>query len=200
MTSDWKSVEKLALKVAWKFLRGLQARGVSIDLNDLMSDAGLTFVKAQNAFDPQRGVKFSTYFVAALNTNFARLCGRLAYNARWEISIDAERGSEGGVSLLDMLPSTMTTAEDAREAQERAEKNLNALSPLSRAVVLSLFDPGPQMTAEAHRLRSFSKLASQSGFTGHSHDLSLTSICRAIGLTTTHRKSVLGEIKNAAEK
>ncbi len=48
---------RLAISVAWKF------RGYGASMNDLIQEAGLGLMKAADRFDPDRGVRFSTYSV-----------------------------------------------------------------------------------------------------------------------------------------
>ncbi len=48
---------RLAISVAWKF------KGYGAPINDLIQEAGLGLMKAADRFDPDRGVRFSTYAV-----------------------------------------------------------------------------------------------------------------------------------------
>lgn len=48
---------RLAISIAWKF------RGYGASMNDLIQEAGLGLMKAAERFDPDRGVRFSTYAV-----------------------------------------------------------------------------------------------------------------------------------------
>lgn len=48
---------RLAISIAWKF------RGYGASMNDLIQEAGLGLMKAADRFDPDRGVRFSTYAV-----------------------------------------------------------------------------------------------------------------------------------------
>jgi len=48
---------RLAISIAWKF------KGYGASINDLIQEAGLGLMKAADRFDPDRGVRFSTYAV-----------------------------------------------------------------------------------------------------------------------------------------
>ncbi|WP_127561781.1 RNA polymerase factor sigma-32 [Nioella ostreopsis] len=48
---------RLAISIAWKF------KGYGASVNDLIQEAGLGLMKAADRFDPDRGVRFSTYAV-----------------------------------------------------------------------------------------------------------------------------------------
>ncbi|PIV75470.1 MAG: RNA polymerase factor sigma-32 [Rhodobacteraceae bacterium CG17_big_fil_post_rev_8_21_14_2_50_65_11] len=48
---------RLAISIAWKF------KGYGASMNDLIQEAGLGLMKAADRFDPDRGVRFSTYAV-----------------------------------------------------------------------------------------------------------------------------------------
>jgi len=66
MTSeDYKTYEKIIYSRAWYF----QSQNPSVDVEELISEGNLSYAMAQEKFNHEAGVKFSTYLQTCVDTN-----------------------------------------------------------------------------------------------------------------------------------
>lgn len=91
---SYESVQRLLYKMAIKSFARVQALGLGMTFDDVLQEMNLSYVLARRAWDPERGVRFTTYVTTAARQNFNN---RIAKMAR-------ERVEMGMVNMTDMRP------------------------------------------------------------------------------------------------
>lgn len=167
----FKNYEPLMRKLAFKFAQRLEgARVMGVDVDDVMGHLSLTFVNAARSYKPESGFAFSTYLTTACVQNFNHLAARLIkeqYGVERETdpenrttttrglgycSIEVMHSDDEGVlNLYDMTEDeTYAGPEDALQAKQvvRDLMSDDELSPHARIYLMSVINPGMELTAD----------------------------------------------------
>lgn len=88
-----------------------QGAGLSLDYDDMFQEASLAFVVAANGFDPDTGLKFSTYFTKVAFSEFRKSIGlmsgvkNLNPGQRTEIAARNEENARRAAAAQEPLPN-----------------------------------------------------------------------------------------------
>ncbi|OAB55678.1 hypothetical protein AY600_02040 [Phormidium willei BDU 130791] len=197
MTYQWCDYERLVKKEARKAYTRLRASGCNVELDDLVQEGAITFIKACEKYCAQASdAKFSTYLARALQNNLRRW-GK--YETRKVArSMDDEIGESGG-TLHDLIGTDETRPDSLVEQSRIAAARLKALSPLARRCVEMLDSPPPALIEEYRRVVQFERYAEEMGFAVKTSRLNLPFIYRALGLPTKTAWRVSAEIQSFAK-
>lgn len=83
---SYASVELLLKKLAHKCFKRVQAMGLGMDLDDVMQEMNLSYVRALRTWNPEGGALFNTYLTTACLNNFNDRV-RKPINARRELGL-----------------------------------------------------------------------------------------------------------------
>ena len=112
---------RLAISMAGKFKR------YGASMNDLIQEAGLGLMKAADKFDPDRGVRFSTYAVWWIKASIQDHVMR-----NWSMVRTGSTSSQK--SLFFNMRRVQARLE--REAQAAAQRKTRGVTPLKQALML----------------------------------------------------------------
>lgn len=130
--------------VARKGYGRLQAIGASEGYEDLVQELSITFIKAYEQFEPERG-EFSTYFVRSAYNRMNKIAAefeleRCEAGVRSFEEIDALTDCEDA-SFLDVIASNVLTPEQVAINRSMLERLDKILSPLAREIALWIVVP-----------------------------------------------------------
>lgn len=199
-TADLKDYERLLASLSHKALRRATARGCSIEFDDLFQEAKITFVHAKDKFDPEQGVKFSTYLWQAVRNNLLRLTQRAAETDRNSRSLDERLGEDDAGTLHDILPAQQETVEDRMERLERSSAMFQRLSYNARRVIVILDAPPPELVRELRRAEAFRRHCRAHKYAASQRVLDVGFVCAALGLDSGETRRVKREFKDIMEE
>ena len=127
--------EKLLRKLAGDCTRQAAYRGLTFYREDLFQEFSIVFVRASRAYDPDQGVKFSTYLAAACRSEFARMAQNAKKDATAHTATPAK--DESGFELMELVPDTTYLAQDATLA---ARQNINMIRDQLKKNERSIFE------------------------------------------------------------
>lgn len=147
---EWASIEKLVYKIAHKVYSRVLAAKLShrISVEDLIQEGAVTWMQSCEKFDPQYGVKFSTYLHRAVLTNLNRYVdnnGNIRHGVKVSMSsinqpVSNEEGSTK--TLEDILDvGAMYEPDTLLEISEDVESMLSVLSPKARIIYTLILSP-----------------------------------------------------------
>jgi len=147
---EWKSIDRLIYKIAHKVFTRVVAAQLAhrISVEDLIQEGAVAWVRACEKFDPQYGVKFSTYLHRAVLTNLNRYVdnnGNIKHGVQASMSsINQPVGSEEGSTktleeVLDV--GAMYEPETLIEMAEELEVKLEVLSPKAKMIYRLILAP-----------------------------------------------------------
>ncbi len=148
-STDIRDHEGLVRNMARKALGRLIENRVVVDFEDVYQDMCVSFVKAAQTYDPDRGITFSAYMGRAAYNNFNRTAERMINDARiCPITVEAIEdlatiqggdNTELSQSALEVLSQdTIESAEESYARKETMRETLALLSPTTRSVIAEL--------------------------------------------------------------
>ena len=170
-----------------------------MDFADLYQEACVTFCKAKDKYEPNKGVKFSTYLARAVELNFWALYKKEARRVdTWAKSMEETIGEDDG-TLHDVLPNDDEPIDDAVAGKEIKERQLNKLSPLTKTVIDLLEEPPEWLVAELSKVNYHVQVAKQNGIPNIENKISLAFLFKVLGITSAERAEIYREIKAIAD-
>lgn len=119
--NDMKKLKKISKSIFLKFNEPL----TEADYDDFYSLANLTLWQAYNSFDPDNGVCFDGFLHTCLQKKFkSELTNRYRYKRilnQLATSLDAVNKDEDKGCLMEFIPSSFDTFEEAIKKQEREQ-------------------------------------------------------------------------------
>lgn len=196
---QYKAVAGIMKSLANQHFTRLRSMGASLEFEDLMGEAHIAYCKALEGFDPERGIKFSTYLYTAVSNRLVRFEGNVRDQLRNEQSADVEIGDEGGTTLLDMIASEGQSALDGMVTRQEVQMRLSGLSVNALQVLMLLEDTPPAVMRELKRQQAFSATCKREGFAAPAITLNVKFICDLLGLSDSTRRKVRQEINALLE-
>lgn len=147
---EWPSIEKMVCGIAHKVYSRVMAAKLShrISVEDLIQEGAVTWMQSCEKFDPQYGVKFTTYLHRAVLTNLNRYVhnnGNIKHGVSAMMdSINQPMGSEEGSTktLEEVLDMGVVYEPDVLlEMQEDVESRMESLSPKARIIYRLMLAP-----------------------------------------------------------
>jgi len=162
---QWDSIEKLAYKFAHMVHgRVIAARlGHRVQFEDLSQDAALTWMKACDSFDPEYGVKFTTFLSRAIITNLNRLVDKNDYYQHgvtaFVSSIDQPAGHDDDGLLQEILDGNTVYQPDIMlEMQDAVSEKLDTLSGAAKIIYELILVPPDWLVEEFTATREQAKI------------------------------------------
>jgi len=153
--TSYKGVERLLFQMANKgFMRLQAAKILGADIDDVMGEMQVAYVKAANGFKQDSGGRFTTYCVRVCWNEFNKYAERLTreHAAIGYIStedIAAASGDEdAGIDMLDCLAGDMEmqdSPEDMVERRQTLNRASKSLSKESKEVLYHLLQPNAKL-------------------------------------------------------
>ncbi|MCK5643212.1 MAG: hypothetical protein KAJ19_20555 [Gammaproteobacteria bacterium] len=146
----WPSIEKMVCGIAHKVHgRVMAARlGHRVSVEDLIQEGAMTWMQSCEKFDPQYGVKFTTYLHRAVLTNLNRYVhnnGNIKHGVTAKMdSISQPISSEEGSTktLEEVLDVGIVYGPDVLlEMQEDVDARMESLSPKARIIYRLMLAP-----------------------------------------------------------
>lgn len=191
----YEDYQRLLASLCWRSKRA----GSALDIEDMMQEVAITFVRAREKFDPARGVAFSTYLWRAAQNDLGRLAQDARLHTTHTVSIDGAADSD--TALHDILCDLDQEAvEDRLQRRERAAQNVAALSDDARLIVRLLERPPPALLREVDRARAFSCICRKRGYASPVVKLGVTFIGQSLGFDDMRARRVARELRRVAER
>jgi RNA polymerase sigma factor (sigma-70 family) len=169
---SYASVEAQLHRLAMKCYARVQAMGLGMDFDDVLQEMNMTYVRAKATWNPEKGVRFSTYCQTACMNNFNQRIERQVKD-RTEmgmISYDealGDRPEDAGDDALEYLVgdvNAVDSAESQMEIVQEARARLARLTPGTQRLILAfLMDERDRGGEPGSKLRD---LAAKVGLTG----------------------------------
>lgn len=131
------------------YARLMEAK-VVIDYEDVFQQMTMTYVKAAQAFDAEKGVGFGAYLGRAIWNEFNRYaekelglvveCGMVSADA-------IKMGGEDDVHLYDVVESEERTPEENLDRKQQMVRNIRRLNPTAKFLVAQLMSPSQELEA-----------------------------------------------------
>jgi len=146
----WPSIEKLVCGIAHKvYSRVMAARlGHRVSVEDLIQEGAMTWMQSCEKFDPQYGVKFTTYLHRAVLTNLNRYVhnnGNIKHGVTAKMdSISQPMGNEedSTKTLEEVLDAGIVYEPDVLlEMQEDIDARMKSLSPKAEIIYRLMLSP-----------------------------------------------------------
>lgn len=141
---SYESVEKLLYKLAIKCHARVAGLGLSMDFDDVMQEMNMSYVRAQAAWKPDGGSRFSTYCTTACLNNFNQRVER-AQAERVNLGMISYDEAMGGVEedtdpteFMIQNGDSVDSHEDSIVRKEEMMARLNSLSHGSRRLIMAL--------------------------------------------------------------
>lgn len=136
-------------KLCHRAYRRTSSLGLSLDFDDLVQEACVTWMRCEKKFNPEAGFYFTTYLGTAVNNRLNQVIDR---HCRTEVavggqSLDAPIDEDGG-TLEEVLPDESVDLLGTVIAWDARRKMMESLSPLARWVVTTLESPSREVLAE----------------------------------------------------
>lgn len=138
------------------------AAGLSIDLEDLENETVIAWCKARDAFRPEVGARFSTYFMKAAFTHLNRVMekeGHAHFDGKLG-SLDETIG-ESEMTMVDTIADEYSSPEQISVATREFKHAFDSLSPQARFVVTVLVSPTEEIWAEFRAYQEQHKIAAK---------------------------------------
>lgn len=195
MTLRFEDYDRLCHKIAHKETNRLNAQGVRAEYEDVYQDVCLTWIKAAEKFEPDRGFRFSTYLTTAAQNNLRRSWKNRVVEPK-SVSFD-HPASEHGRTLAETLPDDQDTADIGVEQRQLAEEKLSMLSPLTRRIVEIIYDPPEIIRQEVRAFKARQRHAVELGITKfvQGGDLSVQFMMDLLRVPPHQRRAIRDELK-----
>jgi len=163
----WPSIEKMVCGIAHKVFGRVMAARLEhrISIEDLIQEGAMTWMQSCEKFDPQYGVKFTTYLHRAVLTNLNRYVhnnGNIKHgvSARMD-SINQPVSNEEGITktleeVLDI--GAMYEPDVLLEMQEDVDARMESLSPKARIIYRLMLAPPDWLREEFDAAKEKAKL------------------------------------------
>ena len=197
--ANLKDYERLLASLSHKALRRATARGYAIEFDDLFQEAKITFVHAMEKFNPELGVKFSTYLWTSVKNNLLRLEGKVGDVQRRTVSIDRQLDEDGG-TFHDILGDNSESIEDRMERMERESDMFERLSGNARRVIAILDQPPTELVREIRRMEAFRSHCKTNKYAAAVRNLDVHTVCAALGFSEKETRQVKREFKQIMEE
>lgn len=197
-TLDPEKYQRLLASLSHKAYRRAASKGFYIDFDDLMQEARETLFIAAEKFDPEKGVKFTTYLWSAVQNNLKRVEGKIISDQVKTSSLDADIGDDVG-TLHDILPSNGETVEEKLLRLERENDNFCLLSEEARAVIMVLDAPSIEVHREVLRQEAFREHCKVNKMAAATRILDVQAVCNIIGYDKATTRRVKRELKGMTE-
>jgi DNA-directed RNA polymerase specialized sigma24 family protein len=188
----FEDYQGLARQMAGKVYRRLRGAGCAMEFDDVMQEVCLSFAVCARNFDPQRGFKFSTYFMRSGFNNLNRWVEDQI--AERHVSLDAE--NDDGYPLHVTIASNEETAEIKAVAQSTREHLLGLVSENTRQVIELVESPPQFLIDEMDALRAKSAWGKEQGLRHVAAPVSLSvhHVIKFLGLSQNEEREVKAEI------
>lgn len=197
---QWKPlIEKMSFKAAQR-AKKLKA---PYDADDFRQELKMTVLRALESFDPERGVKFSTFIHNAFYHEINKLLRRDDINAKVGMTYSGDNFYAGDESDKEDIWGTV------EEDSERSAENLYMDAELMDYVMDHV---SPEAAAAVHLLTSNNDLigqqlaaynfgvereAQEGGIRRYSLDMNLAFICKLFGYSHNKMRQLADQINNA---
>ena len=170
---SYASVEALLHKVAINSFKRVQALNLPMSFEDVRQEMNESYLRAFKAWDPQRGVKFSSYCQAACMMNFRHRIEKMA-NERREMGmysyddrapIISEETGDPLERISTELDIDHARPEDRLAARQEMREKLKGLTPSAQRFVTALLMRETTPNVKGGGLR-FSSVAISAGIRG----------------------------------
>lgn len=198
--ADIHQYERLLASLAHKAVRRAEAAGIVVEFDELFQEAKITFFRARDLFEPEHGVKFSTYLWRAVRNNLNALSKKAGFIQSRTDSLDRTIGEDEEGSLHDVIPASIETMDERLERLEAESEMFSRLSPEARMVVAVLDSPPPELVKEIRRMEAFRKLCVEKGKAAANRQLDVQTVCAALGFDQRTTRNVKREFKAIMEE
>lgn len=158
-----------------------------LTVEDIEQELWIAWISSKEKFDPQAGVRFSTYYMKMAYWHINRVFENQAKSVRaTSDNITVNEGEH--LSLFDKIADEGVTPEEFCENTDAAEKAISELSTVAQQVVAWLKEPPEVLAQELERV---------------SWDITINRVARfavaVYGLPKQHESRIVKEVKNMAE-
>lgn len=197
MANEFKlaDYERLLASLSHKTFRRAAAKGFHIEFDDLFQEAKETFIIASEKFNPELGIKFSTYLWASVRNNLQRIERKIISVQIQTSSIDAEIGDDVG-TMHDIIPSSQESAQERLERIETEFVMFGKLSPETKRVILILDEPPLELAKELIRMEAFREHCKANKMAAAARVLDIHTLCSIVGYDIKTTRSVKRELKD----
>lgn len=196
MTSlfEVKDYERLLASLSHKAFRRATAKGFYVEFEELFQEAQKTFVIASEKFDPEQGVKFSTYLWTSVKNNLSRLEKQVISVQSKTSSLDAEIGEDIG-TMHDIISNNEESAVDRLMRLEEEFETFKLLSDHAKKVIIVLDSPPMELAKELRRMEAFRVHCKVNKMAAASRVLDVQTVCKILGYTLAETRAVKAEFK-----
>ena len=196
MTGDLKlaDYERLLASLSHKAFRRAAAKGFYVEFDDMFQEAKQTFLVAADKFDPDLGIKFSTYLWAAVRNNLQRIESKIIAVQIKTSSMDAEIGEDVG-TMHDIVPSDNESMDDRLLRLEFENKTFGALSEEAKRVIIVLDSPPTELAKELRRMEAFREHCKKNKMAAAARVLDVHTICSILRYDQKTVRKVKRELK-----
>lgn len=198
--AEFQDYEKLLAALSHKARRRAEATGIVVEFEDLFQEARMTFMRARETFDPEKGAKFSTYLWTSVRNNLKRIESNVRARQMRTTSMDCTIGEEGDSTFHDIIAADQETAQERLERLETQSVHFNRLSDAAKRVIIALDSPTPEIVAEVRRMEAFRQVCIDSSMAAATRQLNVETVCVLVGLNTTETRAVKREFKALMEE
>lgn len=195
---EYADYEKLLASLSHKAFRRATAKGFFLEFEELFQAAKETFVVAGEMFDPEQGVKFSTYLWTAVKNNLSRMEKKAINIQSQTSSLDAEIGDEVG-TMHDIVPNNDETAIDRLLRLEEEYESFSKLSEKAKSVILVLDSPPAELAKELRRMEAFRLHCKENKMAAAARVLDVQTVCKILGYSVSQTRLIKQEFKALLE-
>ena len=194
--------EKAITSFAYRVLRRLKAAGAhTFDLDDVKQELWLAWAKACDEFDPNLGVKFSTFLYRGMRMHINRWVENNVDRRHDEViaySVDAsfDTDGEGSGTLADVLPSDDPIQDVNLEHESSFRHALTMLSPRAAQFVTLLKDQPIELLEQVRLMEVKSEYARERGIVSPvARRLTSSMIFDLMAAGRTERAKIMTEVE-----
>lgn len=198
--AEFKDYEKMMAALSHRARRRAEAAGIVVEFEDLFQEARMTFMRACETFDAEKGAKFSTYLWASVKNNLKRIETVARSVQMRTVSMDKAIGEETEGTYHDILADDQESAEDRLERLETQSSHFRRLSEAAKRVILALDAPTPEILRELRRMEAFRQHCVEHSMAAATRQLNVDTICALIGLNANEARKVKREFKELMEE
>lgn len=188
---------------ASKVYRRLRAAGASsVQLEDIIQELSLVWVKASQAYDENGGAQFRTFFYRAMIRHINRWADRQCNEGRaLSLDVNVSDDIDKGASFHEVIADGSDSAEDTLAETTHRNLLMSYLSDISRKFVSFLERPPEELVKEFEAIRAKSDYSRGRGLQSIA-PRSITSavIMDFLGVPNKERRGILNEIKTVSER
>lgn len=182
----------LIMSVARKGHARLNAIGSTVDLDDIVQELSVVFVKAYRLHDESKG-KFSTYFMSAAYHFLNRYISnveqeRIQHGVRSACEFD--NGEEDDFDIFETVSSGINQPELAAEAMGLVAALTTGLSPLAKRLVMFTVSPPDIFKREVEARAAYAEFARSMGIERRSREFNIGFVCELFELAGVSRSAI----------